>query len=239
MKKAFSGFNNIQIASVSPWVYTRSIQSPILEGLSQSVVLNGVNTEVFKIIEKSSLKTMLCIPEKTKVVLQVTSNFSADESDIKGGKYLIELAKSMQDKDVVFVVVGKNNVTEELPDNLKLVGVVKDQSKLAEYYNMADLCVVTSKRETFGMTVAESLCCGTPIVGFKSGGSESIAIKEYTEFFDFADVKSLKTAITNKWLNYKTEKNRNEIESKAKEVYDSKIMAEKYCNIYEVVLRSK
>ena len=76
MKKAFSDFKNIEIVSVSPWVYSRSIKSPILEGLSQSVVCNGVNAEIFKVIKNSNLKEKLGVSEKTKIVLQVTSNFS-------------------------------------------------------------------------------------------------------------------------------------------------------------------
>jgi glycosyltransferase involved in cell wall biosynthesis len=37
------------------------------------------------------------------------------------------------------------------------------------------------------MIVAESLCCGTPVVGFKAGGPESIAIDDYCVFVQFLD----------------------------------------------------
>ena len=123
--------------------------------------------------------------------------------------------------------------SKTVPADIKFVGKILDQNKLAEYYSLADLCVVTSKRETFGMTVAESLCCGTPVVGFKSGGSESIAIKEYTEFFDFGDVAALKSAIENKWLGYKTDSNSVEIEKESKKIYNCNIMAKEYCDVYK------
>ena len=42
--------------------------------------------------------------------------------------------------------------------------------RLAEYYSLVDVTVITSFHETFSMVVAESLSCGTPIVGFKAGG---------------------------------------------------------------------
>ena len=32
------------------------------------------------------------------------------------------------------------------------------------------------------MVTAESLCCGTPVVGFRAGGPETIAIPKYSAF---------------------------------------------------------
>lgn len=41
------------------------------------------------------------------------------------------------------------------------------------------------------MVTAESLCCGTPVVGFKAGAPEQIAIKEFSEFVEYGDLNSL------------------------------------------------
>ncbi len=56
---------------------------------------------------------------------------------------------------------------------------------------MADLTVLTSKKETFSMVTAESLCCGTPVVGFKAGGPEQIAIPEYSMFAEYGAIDQL------------------------------------------------
>ena len=104
---------------------------------------------------------------------------------------------------------------------------------LAEYYAAADLTVVVSKRETFGMSVAESLCCGTPVVGFASGGSESIALPQFSEFVPFGDVQQLKDSIYEKWLTYKTDENSAKIAQMAADFYKSERMAKEYFSVYQ------
>ena len=41
------------------------------------------------------------------------------------------------------------------------------------------------------MVTAESLCCGTPVVGFKAGGPESIAIEQYSHFVEQGNINAI------------------------------------------------
>ena len=45
-----------------------------------------------------------------------------------------------------------------------------DEQKVATLYNLADVTVNTSDAEGFGLSCLESLACGTPVVGVKTGG---------------------------------------------------------------------
>jgi len=49
-----------------------------------------------------------------------------------------------------------------------------NQEKLPYFYSAADLCVVPSYYESFGLVALESLACGTPVVATKVGDIESI-----------------------------------------------------------------
>lgn len=222
MKKAFNGSSNIVMVAVSPWALNRICISPISSSLEKRIIFNGIDTEIFN--DKSADKI-----EYDNFILQVTGRFSDDPNDLKGGFYTIKLAEQLPDH--LFLVAGTNDIKNRdgIPSNLIVLGPVTDQRLLAEYYRKAKLMVVTSKRETFGMTCAESLCCGTPVVGFVSGGTESIAIPEFTEFCEHGDVETLKHMVL-KWEGKKTElKN---ISPKAIEKYSRKTMAENYNELY-------
>ena len=231
MKKAFSGFERLISVGVSPWVASRAKQSPIFNEYENTYVLNGLDTEIFKPRE-NDLKNELGIEENKKVILHVTASFT---SEVKGGKYIIELAKRLQDEAVI-VVVGNRETPLDLPSNIRAVGRVENQTELAKYYSMADLTVITGKRETFSMPVAESLCCGTPAVGFLAGGPESIAMPDYSEFVDFGNMEALEKMVK-KWLL--KDKLSSEAVLKANQLYSKQNMAKYYIGVYYNLLKDK
>lgn len=233
MKKAFSGFQEARVVSVSPFTYSRSKQSPIMEGIEQRVVLNGIDTEIFRPYPAQENDGM----QGEKLVAYVTAFFDPLEDDRKGSAHVVELARRFSGENVRFLVIGKSTSKKvDLPANMTIVGFVADQKQLAQYYSMADVSLITSKRETFSMPVAESLACGTPLVGFLAGGPESIAIKDFCSFVDFGDVDALEELLRNGWLTKKEELGVQTIAAEAEKVYAGNIMAQKYLDIYQELL---
>ena len=98
---------------------------------------------------------------------------------------------------------------------------------------MADLTVIAGKKETFSMIVAESLSCGTPAVGFKAGGPEGIAIKEYSGFVEYGDIDSL-LELVKEFLG--KEQDSKKISSLAHCAYDKQVMTQGYINAYKEVI---
>ena len=230
MKKAFDGFNdNLIVTSVSPWLMERAKQSPILADKNHTVVLNGLDTSTFTPYDTKDLKDKHGITNE-KIIFHATPNFNNDPNHTKGGYYIIELAKMLANDNVKIIVAGSYDQSIEIPSNVIMLGRVSNQRELARYYSLADLTVLTSKRETFSMVVAESLCCGTPVVGFMAGGPEQIAIKKHSAFVEYANTQALYNEAI-KMLNI--ESNKNEISEKAKKIYSQQRMAKEYVNIYE------
>lgn len=235
MKKAFSYFKreNLLFTAVSPWVVSRSGLSPICNGFECKFVTNGLETNIFfpaSAKEVDAIKARLPHPEQ-KMVLHVTANFTTNKNNIKGGYYIKQLAEIMPQYQFVIVASYIGNV-ERLPGNIFVWGRSNGQKELASLYTAADITVITSKRETFSMIVAESLCCGTPVVGFEAGGPESIGLKDYTRFVKYGDLKKLKEAV-NSFTN--TEWNAISISKQSTERYSKETMAQGYINAYNEI----
>lgn len=230
MKKAFDGFNdNLVVTSVSPWLMERAKLSPILNDKKHEVVLNGVNTDIFHFYDTSELRSQMGL-NGVKVIFHATPSFDDNINNIKGGYHVLKLAEKMLDENVKFVVAGDYPDGLKVPSNVILLGKVADQELLAKYYSMANVTLLTSKKETFSMVTAESLCCGTPVVGFKAGAPEQIAIPEYSSFVDFGDLESLHEEMK-KFLAESFLKMDIALTSNCK--YAKQTMTENYLKIYE------
>lgn len=231
MERAFSGFDEkLKIVSVSPWLMERARCSPIFAGKAHTVILNGVDTTVFQRRETVELEKKHNIQDR-KVIFHATAMFRDTRDDPKGGWYILQLAKQMREQPVLFLVAGKYTLSGEIPDNVILLGEIRDQALLAQYYSLADLTVLTSKRETYSMVCAESLCCGTPVVGFRAGAPEMIALPEYSCFVQNGDLVALEAQVR-QWIMKKNESTSRLIEEAAQTVYDKEIMIRQYEQLY-------
>lgn len=230
MQKAFVGFEkDLTVVSVSPWLQDRAKQSPILGNMRHEVVYNGINTEIFHPRDCVDLKKMHGIGDK-RVIFHATPSFSDDPDHLKGGWYVLELAKQMRQLPVVFIVAGKHRITGAVPENVILLGNLTDQELLARYYSMADATLLTSKRETFSMVCAESFSCGTPVFGFKAGGPEMISLKEYSGFAEYGDTASLGALLTDYLAGMPYD--RNTLAANAAAVYSRETMLDRYMAVY-------
>ena len=228
MNLAFDGFDDLIVTSVSPWLESRAKQSNILKDKKHCTILNGIDTEnTFYPREFKYLKEKHSLTDE-KIILHVTANFT---SDVKGGKYIIELAKRLQNENIKIIVIGNTDKDMVLPRNIIDVGRIEDQSELAAYYSMADLTIITSKRETFSMVCAESLSCGTPVVGFEAGAPEQISLNEYSAFIKYGDIDELEKKVR-VWINKKCE-SIDKLECISRKKYSKEKMSEAYINCYK------
>ncbi len=231
MKSAFQDFDrHLVVCSVSPWLLKRAESSVILKDKDHRLVMNGIDTEnTFYPHDAGRLRRRVRLENK-KVILHVTPCFSLSPGHVKGGRFIVEMARRLRrhGDNAVILVAGPYEKPENCPDNLIFLGPVLDQDLLAEYYSLADVTLLTSRRETFSLVTAESLACGTPVVGFKAGGPESIALKEYSTFVDHGKTDALYQAVTGalqkSW-------NSDSI-AHAASVYSKEHMADRYADIY-------
>ena len=148
---------------------------------SIEVVPCGVDLSLFKPLDAGEARKRLGLNGE-RIVLYV-GRLEA----IKGLELLLHSAAIMDGKDSLKVLVvggdaqreGEVGRLKDLAEELgieqvmEFVGMV-DQTLLPLYYNAADVCVVPSYYESFGLVALESLACGTPVVASRVGGLSTV-----------------------------------------------------------------
>ena len=146
-----------------------------------SLVPCGVDLEVFRPLDQKSVRSRLGLNGE-KILLYV-----GRVEPIKGLDLLVETAAQMDSAEGVrMMVVGADVNGDREMDRVKqlakerdleckidFVGQV-DHDDLPLYYNAADVCVVPSYYESFGLVALESMACGTPVVATRVGGLSTI-----------------------------------------------------------------
>ena len=141
----------------------------------------GVDLEVFRPLNQKTVRSSLGLNGE-KILLYV-----GRVEPIKGLDLLVETAAQMDSEDGVRMIVVGADVNgdremdrvrqlareKDLEDKIDFVGQV-DHDDLPLYYNAADVCVVPSYYESFGLVALESMACGTPVVATRVGGLSTI-----------------------------------------------------------------
>ena len=141
------------------------------------VIPCGVDMDVFKPMPKDEARRELGLGDEN-VLLYV-----GRVQPLKGPELLLEsVARLGLDEGVKVLIVG-GDVTgdEEVTKVRRLAGELGidhlvsfegtvPHKRLVHYYNAADLCVVPSFYESFGLVAAEAMACGTPVVATAVGG---------------------------------------------------------------------
>ena len=176
-KYAIEAANNAKkIITISRQVYNDTLE--LYDLPEEKLVLNpnGFDSELFKVkqINKEDLYLKFGLGNPEKLV-----SFVGKFTDFKGIDVLINAARIVTDKipGVKFALAGDGGLRAQMEslakalllDNIYFLGQ-QDQNSVADLYNLADVSVVPSRIEPFGLVAIESLACGTPVVATNAGG---------------------------------------------------------------------
>ncbi len=228
-REMMKSFTNLIVAAPSPWLVKRIDKSGILGMKEAIIVFNGIDTTVFKPHNIENLKKELNITKK-KVVLSVAPKLM---SELKGGHFIIEIAKKMKPENLVFILVGADS--NESYDNVIMLRKITDQKKLAMFYSLADVFLICSHYENFSTTIAESICCGTPVTGFKCGGPETFYSQEYASFCQYGDIDALVNLIK---MTIDRAIRRDECSQYGHEMFSKEKMGSAYTSLYNKIIKN-
>jgi D-inositol-3-phosphate glycosyltransferase len=175
-RRVLAGVDRVICATEQERNAIRQLYGAALEKIT--VIPLGVDMDRFRPAAKAEARERLGLSQDERIVL-----FVGRLEPLKGVDILIGAA-SMLDSDVdcSVLIVGGDETTQSqvaelqglasalgVGERVAFVGAV-DHDLLPLYYNAADVCVVPSHYESFGLVAVEAMASGVPVVASRVGG---------------------------------------------------------------------
>ena len=158
------------------------------------LVENGYNPENFYVkenIDKKEVLKKLISNNYEKKEINIDYDFFVlfvgKFADFKGIDILLDASKKYEDyiyaqgKKVLTIIVGSGSLEQQLKKQASDLNLInthfvgkKGIQEICDLQNLADVSVVPSRNEPFGLVVLEGLACGHPVIGTNSGGIPDI-----------------------------------------------------------------
>ncbi|EON75603.1 Glycosyl transferase, group 1 family protein [Lunatimonas lonarensis] len=170
----YRSFRNLFFVSPSHWLADLAKRAEITKGKPVYRIPNPIDQNLFKPFDKSVAKGILGLAAYDYVIC-----FGANKvhSPYKGWTYLkdavVKLKSELPNKEIVMLVFGSaasEEISEAIPFPIKFMGFIRDDYTTNLVYNASDVFLAPSLADNLPTTIIESLCCGTPVVGFETGG---------------------------------------------------------------------
>lgn len=166
--------DKITLVAPSNWLADEARKSYLFNKFDIRVIPNGINTTIFKPINRNEARNILNIDISKKIILFGAVNATSDKR--KGfnllKKSLDSLKSHYSSNDIELLVFGSSEPETKEIDNYKIhyLGSLKDQLSLSIAYSAADIFVAPSLEDNLPNTVIESMACGTPVIAYNIGG---------------------------------------------------------------------
>lgn len=234
---------DLQTVAPSNWMADSVKKSKMFSSLNTQIIPNTLDTEIFKPSDKLVARKKLGLSDDKFLLM---SGFMPSRNDLhKGTSYLKEAIELFiknynVSPDAVELIVFGNRDEKNVPDfpiKTTFLGTISDDSQLALCYSAVDAFLAPSLEDNLPNTVMESLACGTPVIGFKTGGIPDMVQHQWNGYL--AEYKSSTDLAAGIFWLYK-EANRLELNLHAREMvethFSEHVIAQKHIELYKSLL---
>ncbi len=157
-KRLFSNMDNLTLVPVSNWLGT-ILKKSFFSKFEQRPISNGVDTEIFTPRTKNKIRAKYGL-ENTFMLLGVASVWSST----KGLSDFLKLSEMLVNNEQIVLIGLSKKQLKSLPKSI--IGIERTDSieQLAQWYATTDIYINPSVEESFGLTTAEAMACGTPVI---------------------------------------------------------------------------
>ena len=174
-KQRLYASGGIHFVTCSHWLEGMAKQSALLANQPVSVIPNPISTTLFHPMKQTEARQKLALPTEGKLILFGSVKLTDKR---KGIDYMVEACRLLAKQhpalkeQLALVAVGMHAAELQplVPFKVHNMGYVREEHQLVEIYNAADLYVIPSLDENLPNTIMEAMACGTPCVGFPTGG---------------------------------------------------------------------
>ncbi|MCB0533050.1 MAG: glycosyltransferase [Lewinellaceae bacterium] len=238
---------NIQFIAHSDWLANEARSSSLLQEHSVLSMPTPIDTQQFQPATetaKQQFRMERGIGKDATVLLFAAVKVQEER---KGFRYLQEalnwLKTYRQECKIEVVVIG--NVDQqnlpELPYPTHVLGMIRDPQQLALIYGVSDIFAIPSLEDNLPNTVLEALACGTPVVGFNTGGVPQM-VEHQAQGFIAPQRDSTQFAAGIQWLTEMTDVEHAQIRkaarNKAVSHYSNPVVGSALVSVYNELLNT-
>lgn len=227
---------NITFVCCSRWLSDRAKKSYLLRNKTVLSIPNPIDTKVYHLMDQGTARELLGLPLGKRLLLFGALNVTDKR---KGIDYLIEALRKIEKQNVELVVFGqvKDDIRGLFPVPIHSMGYLSDESKIVALYNAVDMFITSSLEENLPNTIMESMACGTPCVGFATGGIPEMIdhcvngyVANYKDASDLANgIRWILEHMDRQALSEACVKN-------VQENYTEEVIVMKYLSLYQNIL---
>lgn len=228
-KRYFRSLQDLHLVTVSRWL-EQQVRLSFMQDMDIRTIYNGLDTEVFR----PSGTPPTSVTDGHPLVLGVCNAWY----DWKGLDDMAALREILPDDYEVMVVGVNEDQMHRLPEGITCIRRTDSVSQLAEIYSQADVFVNPSKVESFGMTTAEALSCGTPSIVYDTSACPEVVDNLTGRVVPLGDVNALAKAVIEICSLPGREAMRQACRERAIRLFNRQDRYKEYLQLYNEVLQN-